>query len=129
MNDLAPLNGARIWLSGAMPDGVDAAETERFIAFLERISALIFKAGGSIVHGCHPTVVDALLRSATTYQDPQGAKGKRDCLMLAASKFHHEKYETQLNRWRQNSIVHEEPVVDRDEDKSMARLRHWMADH
>src|SRR5262249_21407509 len=124
-----PLKGARIGLSGAMPDGVDAAEAERFTAFLERISALIFKAGGSIIHGSHPTVVDALLRSATTYQDPQGARGKRDCLRLAASKFHYEKYKTQLDRWRQNSLVHEEPIVDGDEDKSMARLRHWMADH
>ena len=66
MSDLAPLKGARIWLSGAMPDGVDVAEAGRFTAFLERISARIFKDGVSIVHGSHPTVVDALLRSATT---------------------------------------------------------------
>jgi hypothetical protein len=129
MSDLAPLKGARIWLSGAMPEGVDDAETERFTAFLERISARIFKDGGSIVHGSHPSVVDALLRSATTYQDPHGAKGKRDCLMLAASKIYHKQNKTKLDRWRRNSEVHEEPLVDGDEDKSMARLRHWMADH
>src|SRR5262249_2704729 len=62
-------------------------------------------------------------------RDRDCPKGKRDCLVLAASKFHYEKYKTQLDRWLQNSVVHEEPLVDGDEEKSLSRLRHWIADH
>ena len=84
MTDPSPLKGARIWIAGARPDGLDAAAASRFDAFVARLSALIFQCGGSIVHGSHPTVRCTLLNAATEFQE--GAEGPRDCLMLAASR-------------------------------------------
>lgn len=125
MNDLAPLKGARIWLSGSIPQGTDAEET-RFRAFVARLAALIFRAGGTIVHGSHPAVRRTLLEAAKAHQED--AKGSRDCLTLAASRFFHGEYDAQLEAWRKHCIVHEEPAVDGDEARSLARLRRWMAD-
>jgi hypothetical protein len=131
MTDLSPLKGARVWLSGSRPEGIDDAAAARFDAFVARLSELVFRAGGTIVHGSHPTIVDALLGAAKRYQD--GAKGSRDCLVLAASKFHYDKYKAQLEVWRSKSIVHEEPAVTKNdqpiEAESMKLLRYWMADH
>ncbi len=131
MTDLSPLKGARIWLSGSQPEGIDAAAAARFDAFVARLSELVFRAGGTIVHGSHPTVVETLLGAAERYQD--SAKGSRDCLMLAASKFYYDQYQARLEDWQSKSIVHEEPAVSKNgqpsEAESMPLLRHWMADH
>src|SRR5262249_20665852 len=125
MTDLRPLKGARIWLSGSISPEIDGRAADSFNAFVAGVSALIFSAGGSIIHGSHPSIVPTLLKSAENYQ---AARGSRDCLVLAASKFYHERYAAQLAHWQSKSIVHEEPTVEDDEEKSMVRLRHWIAD-
>ena len=88
-------------------------------------------AGGTIVHGSHPTVIDPLIAAAKAYQE--NAKGSRDCLLLAASKFFYDQYKDDLNRRRTHSIVHEEPAAEKGEPaereaESLKRLRYWMAD-
>src|SRR5262249_15663505 len=127
----APLKGARIWIAGAKPDGLDDAAAARFDAFVARLSALILQRGGSIVHGSHPTVRCTLLNAATEFQE--GAEGPRDCLMLAASTFFYEEYKAHLPRWQKNSIVHEEPAYEKGDLQqrkagSVELLRHWMVD-
>jgi patatin-like phospholipase/acyl hydrolase len=127
MNDLTlrPLKGARIWLSGSISEEVDGATAKSFTAFVTRLSELIFKAGGSIIHGSHPTIVTPLLDAAAKYQD---ADGSRDCLVLVASKFYFDKYSAQLDEWRKKSIVHEVPAVDGDRGANLKRLRQWIAE-
>lgn len=126
MTDLSPLKGARIWLSGAISPEFDGAAVASFKAFVTELSALIFKAGGSVVHGSHPSIRDTLLAAAERHQ---AANGARDCLVMAASKFHYAKYAAELPDWQTKCVVHQEPAVDNDRDKSLARLRAWMADH
>jgi hypothetical protein len=127
----APLKGARIWIAGAKPDGLDDAAAARFEAFVTRLSALIFQRGASIVHGSHPTVRCVLLNAATEFEE--GAEGPRDCLTLATSTFFYEEYKAHLSRWQKNSIVHEEPAYEKGDLQqrkaaSLELLRRWMAD-
>src|SRR5262245_66643917 len=77
MTDLRPLKGARIWLSGSISPEIENEAVDSFSAFVARISELIFSAGGSIIHGSHPSIVPTLLNSAAKHQ---AAKGSRDCL-------------------------------------------------
>src|SRR5262249_57681664 len=131
MTDPSPLWGARIWIAGARPDGLDAAAAARFDAFVACPSALIFERGGSIVHGSHPTVRCTLLQAATKFQERDD--GPRDCLPLAASTFFYEEYKAHLPRWQKNSIVHEEPAdqkgdLQQRKAASLDLLRRWMAD-
>lgn len=125
MIDIRPLNGARIWLSGAISPEFDGAAVASFNAFVARVSELIFKAGGSIIHGSHPSIVESLLNSAESHL---AHKGSRDSLTLVASKFFHDKYAAKLPDWRSKSIVHELPAADEDEAASLDRMRRWIVD-
>jgi patatin-like phospholipase/acyl hydrolase len=125
MADLTPLKGTRIWLSGSQPEGLDEVASARFSAFIARLGELIFRDGGTIIHGSHPTVAATLLSAAEQFQ--KGARGSRDCLVLAASKFFRHRYAPQLEDWKRNSIVHEVPTGI-DEAESLERLRLWIVD-
>ena len=126
MADPRPLKGARIWLSGSISEKADGAAVATFETFVKQFSARVFAQGGTIVHGCHPSIMPALLDAAETHRNDNN--GSRDALRLAASKFHREKYVADLPRWERLGTVHEEPHVPGDREKSLARLRVWMAD-
>jgi uncharacterized protein len=83
MMDLHPLKGARIWISGSISPEIGGDATDNFNALITRLSELIFRTGGSIIHGSHPSIGPTLLKSAKSHQ---AARGSRDCLVLVASK-------------------------------------------
>lgn len=61
------LTGYNIGLSGAIPDRKDwteAAMDRAILEFVSLLSGIIFKYGGRIVHGCHPTFTPIILRQA-----------------------------------------------------------------
>src|SRR5271154_6349646 len=56
-----------IGLSGAVPDRRDWSEPAMdrgILEFVALFSGLVFKYGGRIVHGCHPTFTPIILRQA-----------------------------------------------------------------
>ncbi len=56
-----------IGLSGAIPDRCDWSESAMdrgILEFVALFSGLVFKYGGRIVHGCHPTFTPVILRQA-----------------------------------------------------------------
>lgn len=58
-----------IGLSGAIPDRRDWSEPAMdrgILEFVALFSGIIFKYGGRIVHGCHPTFTPIILRQART---------------------------------------------------------------
>ena len=77
------LDGVRIWLSGSIPDDMEEAEKARIRRFVRAFAAEVFRRGGRIVHGSHPSVRDELLGVAREYKD---ATGRKAGLVLAVSR-------------------------------------------
>lgn len=75
------LTGLRIWLSGAVPEveaeGPDIEEPVEnwkgspldygILGFVQEFSSLVFKLGGEIIHGCHPSFTPILLQQARRF--------------------------------------------------------------
>jgi predicted acylesterase/phospholipase RssA len=124
MSDLA---GARIWLSGSIPEPERSTPAERkaLTQFVRDFSTQVFRSGGHIIHGNHPSFREILLETA---REHQAHEGKRDCLTLATSRFF-SKHEPVANvaTWSQHSVFYETPEVPNNRDASLARLRRWMA--
>ncbi len=123
------LAGARIWLSGSIPDAGDMTETQRdaIAGFVRQFTRLIFERGGHIVHGSHPSITPILLDEARKYQ-VQG--GSRDRLMLAVSRYFSKNPDNApVDKWRKLALVDEIPEANGDQPlaQSLELLRKWMA--
>src|SRR5260370_39358333 len=73
-----------IGLSGAIPDRKDWSEPAMdrgILEFVALFSGIVFKYGGRIVHGCHPTFTPVILRQARL----QGSKRLRKPVTLIMS--------------------------------------------
>ena len=74
----APLSGVRIWLSGSYPGTFPViaadADYERFSSFVRKLAQVVFRDGGSIIHGIHPSIRDVLLKAAAEYRAAKGQK-------------------------------------------------------
>src|SRR5438105_1336339 len=119
------LAGARIWLSGAIPEteGVTEAQRLAILDFVRRFARRVFICGGHIVHGSHPSFTPTLLEEARRYQEEGGRK---DCLILAVSRhWSKDPNNAPPDEWRQVSLVYETPEVsgERSRDESLELLR------
>lgn len=124
------LGGARIWLSGAVPEDSESTEEERnsILEFVREFSSMVFRAGGSILHGAHPSFTPLLLSCAEKYQT---SGGRKDCLTLAVSRFFSENSSASpIDEWRKRCVVFETPKVTGDNSlqDSLTTLRQWMAE-
>ncbi len=121
-----PLCGARIWLSGSVPEGQFTTEQERaaILDFVRQFSRRVFERGGHIIHGGHPSFTPVLLEESARYQ--QGG-GKKDVLMLVVSRlWSKDPTMVPLDDWRKTAIVDETPEASGDRDESLKILRNWM---
>ncbi len=124
----ASLAGARIWLSGAVPETEGTTEAQRatILDFVRRFARSVFERGGHIVHGSHPSFTPVLLEEAERYQKRGGMK---DRLMLAVSRlWSKDTSKVPTADWRKVAIVYETPEVggEKARDESLALLRKWM---
>jgi hypothetical protein len=95
------LNGARIWLSGSIPEDASDNEAERVRRFVRAFAAEVFRRGGRLVHGSHPSIREELLGPAADFKEKTGEKAG---LVLAVSRYFSkqpEKYEIDLKRWNE----------------------------
>jgi patatin-like phospholipase/acyl hydrolase len=124
----AKLAGARIWLSGAIPEVEGTTEFQRaeIIDFVRRFARRVFERGGHIVHGCHPSFTPTLLEEAERYQ---ARGGRKDCLILAVSRFWSKvpNY-VAISEWRKVALVYETPesTGEKARDESLELLRKSM---
>jgi len=122
------LAGARIWLSGAVPEAEGSTEDQRtaIIDFVRQFSSLVFQRGGHIIHGSHPSFTPTLLKEAQYHQTKGGSK---DSLVLAVSRFwSKDPGNAPVDEWRKAAIVYETPEASgpRARDESLELLRKWM---
>lgn len=125
----APLAGARIWLSGAVPEseGLTANQEDEIRSFVRTFARRVFATGGHIVHGSHPSLTGILLEEARAFQE-QG--GRKDCIILGVSRFwSKDANRVPLDNWRLNAVVYETPEAtgENAREKSLELLRKWLA--
>lgn len=123
-----PLQGVRIWLSGAVPP--DATEVQRasILAFVGQFAASVFRSGGHILHGSHPSFTSTLLAEADRFVK---AEGRKDCLTLAVSRYWSKDAQAvPIQQWRKHCMVYETPEASggNARDESLVKLRHWMSE-
>ena len=124
-----PLAGARIWLSGAVPERTEVNETQRdaIIDFVRRFSRRVFQRGGHILHGSHPSFTPILLEQAQLHQ---AEGGRKDSLILGVSRLWSKNpADAPVNEWRKTALVYETPEATGEcaLDDSLKLLRKWMA--
>ena len=136
------LTGLRIWLSGAVPESeaedpniAEPLENWKgsqldygILGFVQEFSSLVFKLGGEIIHGCHPSFTPILLQQARKFQTGDNRKKK---LHLAVSNyFRNESSLNDWDRWQLDADLEIVPETSFDEsqrDPSLALLRERMA--
>ena len=126
-NASGPLHGVRIWLSGSVPPEAEEAQRASMVDFVRQFAAAVFRGGGHILHGSHPSFTSVLLEEAEKYV---AGGGRKDCLTLAVSR-HWSKNADQVpvRAWRERCMVYETPEAEGEDarDDSLAILREWMS--
>ena len=131
------LAGMRIWLSGAVPKEAAIGEGERIRDFVALLAREVFKRGGTIVHGSHPTIRDVLLAEAKRCFESTKRKAP---LVLVVSRYYSKdsaNYGIDIPAW--NALC-DEPVIqtaevagvadapDRPSKGSLTLMRRRLAD-
>ena len=124
---MKPLQSVRIHLSGAIPDDATEAESAAIRDFVQQFSKEVFRQGGTLVHGSHPTLIDALRAAAQPFVQ---AGGSRDSMTLVRSRLFSETVEASaaIESQREWSVIEMIPSDPLDREKSLVSMRQWMAE-
>ncbi len=95
------LTGIRVWLSGSLPDHDDAARA-RVTAVVREVADGLFRAGATLIHGSHPSLVPILLKTAKASHKRARRKAG---LTLAASEYHVKEFDLPIGKWRETLLV------------------------
>lgn len=119
-----PLAGVRIHLSGSVPD----AHNEEICLFVKQFCTAIFKEGGTVIHGSHPTFIKPLEEAARTFIDAGGEIGT--LTLVRAQKFAETAEQLQeIERQRQFAVVQVVPAeADGEHNGDLIPMRDWMAE-
>jgi uncharacterized protein len=106
------LRGVRIWLSGSIPDEVGPEEKQRIHDFLSAFAKEVFRRGGRLVYGSHPSIRDVLLDAAREYKTRTGQKAG---LVMVVSRLYSKEPEqngVKLAEW--NDLCAEKVIETRE---------------
>lgn len=101
--------GVRIWLSGSLPKDTSEEDRQRIERFLHTLAKEVFRRGGRLVRGSHPTIRETLLQAAKAYKKETGDKAG---LVLVVSRYYSKdpkQYGVDLDRWNEFSA---EPAIE-----------------
>jgi predicted acylesterase/phospholipase RssA len=125
----SPLLGVRVWLSGSVPTDANEFQEKRLLIFVADFARTVFRAGGHILHGGHPSFVPTLLEVA---QQHITNGGRKDWLTLAVSRAYSKHPDlVPINHWRSICTVYETPESTDDGEgiaKSLGILRSWIVE-
>ena len=119
------LSGIRVLLSGSIPD--DSPNKAAIEAFVQTLASHVFREGGTLVHGSHPSLIPPLRNAAVSYIQADGA---RDSLVLVRAL----KYSTtadqlkEIAAHREFATVEVIPSLPGEVTKSLVPMRAWLAD-
>jgi uncharacterized protein len=129
LHSTGPLHGVRICLAGAVPSDATEPQKASIVTFVRAFSAAVFRNGGHILHGSHPSLVYPLIEQA---KEHISKGGRKDCLTLAVSKYwSKDQARVPVQEWRQTCTVYETAEVTggaSPRDDSLKILRQWMTD-
>ena len=121
---MSNLNGIRVHLSGAIPDGLETIAC----SFVEKLVLKIFSEGGSVTHGSHPSVIKPLEYAARSFLKSGGKKNALTLVRAQKYSTTHE-YQQEIASHGEFASVHIVPAIpDRDENKDLIPMRDWMAE-
>jgi len=127
-NQSGSLHGVRIWLAGAIPPEFSEPQRNAVLEFVRKFAATVYRAGGHIIHGSHPSFTPTLLDEAKKHLQ---SAGRKDCLTLAVSKhWSNDASIVPVQNWRETCTVYEIPEATDEpvRDNSLQELRNWMSD-
>jgi len=120
-------------LSAAVADDMRPAPSIDVAEFVRQLARAVFREGGHLVHGSHPSIVP-MLRGAAEEAFPDGGALSRLTLVRAA-KFSTEQYAADIEAQRAFARVEAIPPKapsaegpERAEVGDLVPMRDWMAD-
>ncbi|WP_353071208.1 CBASS cGAMP-activated phospholipase [Tunturiibacter gelidiferens] len=122
-----PLESIRIQLAGSIPVSASQANSSGILEFVERFASAVFREGGTLVHGSHPTLLEPLERAARRFIDVGGARGA--LTLVRSDQF----TKTDLNlksmqTQREFAAVEVIPAPVGDGAASLITMREWISD-
>jgi len=78
------ISGVRVWISGSIPDDATEQQASKIRLFVTKLTEIVFRSGGKIIHGCHPSLMECLTSSAERFLS---ATGRRPSITLVYSNF------------------------------------------
>ncbi len=119
-----PLAGVRIHIAGSVPD----QRQEEICLFVRLLAARIFSEGGSVIHGCHPSLIKPLEEAARTFILAGGDSGA--LTLVCAKKFAQtEEQISKIESQREFATVQVVPAEpDGQVDGELIPMRDWMAE-
>ncbi|MFO1431006.1 MAG: hypothetical protein U1F76_12805 [Candidatus Competibacteraceae bacterium] len=131
--DTGPLCGFNIGLSGAVPDRTEWSEPaldRAILEFVSNFSALVFKYGGRIIHGTHPTFTPVIVRQANRHTGFR----QRKAITLVMSELWVNSYDTEtLESYQEvaeiliiNKVGHGRPDDAETRNASLSLMRHHL---
>ena len=114
------LSGVRIWLSGSVPGEATPEETERIQKFVEVFAESVFRLGGQIAHGSHPSLLEPLRTAAERFQSHTGDKAPLGLFVSRLFLKESEPHRFSMSSWNERcgDGVEETPEASRPEGTS-----------
>lgn len=127
MNERHPLQGIRIHLSGSVPEDASEVQVTSIHDFVRRFAQAVFREGGVIIHGSHPSFEQPLKAAASAFVSAGGA---RDSLILVrAQQFAAtEEQLKEIEAQRAYATVEIVPAHSADSKQSLIPMRVWMTE-
>jgi len=122
-----PLLGVRVHLSGSIPDTSNVEQADNIRLFVQNFACKIFREGGTVIHGSHPSLSKPLEDAARPFVESGGDK---DALTLVRSQKFAETPEQQaeIDFQRQYAAVQIVPSAIGNTNESLIPMREWMAE-